>query len=210
MATAGKRIVLSDGKFGVLSTGKWSTADADGDCAECCTEWGLTCNYYKDSEGRTPKYISVTFADISLLPCSLHLETPGGYGQTTVVPDIGPNDTFILEQVTECTWVALIPCEATVILYSDECVTYDGDITTDVIWIWLDIAGAEFPNTRDVSIIAAYAYSGYLNSNVPFYVKWLTYQDGLNNLSDIALGDSDTPVQWNRYTGGTAIVKAVL
>jgi hypothetical protein len=102
MATAGKRIVLANGKFGVLSSGKWSTADADGDCVECCGT-GVPCTYCAEGGG-TPETLEVVISDVTFATC-FEGDSSGAYFWET--PFGHPlNAAFVLAQVegNPCRW----------------------------------------------------------------------------------------------------------
>jgi len=133
MATAGKRIVLASGKFGVLSDGKFSTADSDGDCAECCgLDPCVACT------GATPEVLEAVISDITECPCGSDGGTYRGGARSwkfAELPSVGPNGTFELTRLGDwsCTWRVQTPCTGEVSLY--EAVDCTGAVlrTLDVV-----------------------------------------------------------------------------
>jgi len=211
MSTAGKIVVRENGKRGVRSTGRVAVFNSQGACTSCCEgmEWGLYCAFYHDSEGRTPKFISVILAGAAELPCSvIDPALPGDYSKYTLSPDVGPNGTFVLEQVAECIWLGIFATEWETTHYSDdECSVYSGGQHGHILVLQVNILNANFPNVRIATVLAEYLHAPNDSGGIACYYK-PDYVDGLDDLGDITVGASDSPLYWNRYTGGTAVVKA--
>jgi len=178
----------------------------------CCEKWGTYCQYYHDAEDRTPKYIAITITDAGELSCSvINPSSPGDYSKHILSPDIGPNGTYILEQITDCTWIGLFSTEYEITTYSDdECSIYSGTNNGNVLAIEVSMYDAELPNVREVFVDAQYSYEQAGPYGIRSYMKSSSYYDGLDDIEDIELGNSDSPLYWNRYTGGSAFVQAVL